>query len=295
MATDISQIKALDDFPSTPYKNTAQAICLRFRWIHGQCFQFELPNGKTLMTDPFFPQNRKAWTRETTPMLDLDTLGRIDYVTINHPHFDHMDNLKDVFGISKPLVICDGLFARELSAVYEIPSFSIFPIVTGQSYHFDSFELQTIHGSHNDIGDVCDLEGRQPLFFDPDRPLFGRLNSYGSMFNTSYMFTLTNNYRIGFAAGVDVSGMAEAWRKNGPDLLLRQRLVYASPEEYADDCAALGGQLILPMHHDACFDCNSDMNAYAEDVNTLLAVKAPHMKMFTPQRMKWYSIFSGVS
>ena len=97
------------------------------------------------------------------------------------------------------------------------------------------------------------------------------------------------------AAGVDVETMAEAWKTNAPDLLLRQRLVYATPESFAKDCEALNGQLILPMHHDASFDWNSDMNAYSEEVNRLLAQDGSHMRMFNPMRLKWYRICLGIS
>ena len=250
MATDIRAIKALNDFPETPYEKAASQNVLEFRWIHGQCFQFRLPDGKVLMTDPFLPQNPKAWRRENTPVLDLNELGPVDYVTINHSHFDHTSDLPAVFKENSPIVICDRIFARELSAAYQVPEYNIWPIVPGMTYQFDSFRLDTVAGKHNDIGGPCDLEGAR--FGDPENTMVGPLNSYGCLFNTSFLFTLTNHYRIGFAAGVAVKGMAAAWKGIGIDLLLRQRLVYAKPKEYAEDCKLLGGQLIVPMHHDAC-------------------------------------------
>ena len=96
MATDIRDIKALNDFPETPYETAASQNVLEFRWIHGQCFQFRLPDGKVLMTDPFLPQNPRAWRRDNTPVMDLNDLGRVDYVTINHSHFDHTSDLSAV-------------------------------------------------------------------------------------------------------------------------------------------------------------------------------------------------------
>ena len=119
MATDLNAIQALNDFPQTPYQSGLSTNTLRFRWIHGQCFQFELPDGKVLMTDPFFPQNPKAWTREDTPMLDVETLGQVDYITINHSHFDHTANLADVFQKSSPVVISDRIIARDLTAAQQ--------------------------------------------------------------------------------------------------------------------------------------------------------------------------------
>ena len=292
MATDLNQIQALNDFPETPYQSSEEGIAARIRWIHAQCFQIELPNKKVIMTDPFFPQHPRAWKRENTPTLDLNAIGRVDYVTINHSHFDHNASLPDVFSNHNPIVICDSIFARELSAAYQIPEYQIFPIVAGMSYHFDDFDLDTVHGRHNDIGSVCELDGG-PMA-DPNNAAFGPLNSYGCMFNTSFLFTLTNHFRIGFAAGVDVDRMADAWKKNGPDLLLRQRLVYARPEEYAKDCLALGGQMVMPMHHDASFEWNADMNAFSNEVNGIFHKAGSFMRMFNPERLKWYTIRLGI-
>lgn len=292
MATDISKIQALDDFPETPYQPSLRTASLQFRWIHGQCFQFRLPDGKVLMTDPFFPQHPRAWVRENTPRFDLADLGTVDYVAINHAHFDHTANLPNLFQSNSPIVICDRIFARELSCAYQILEYNICPILPGQTYRFPSFWLDTVQGRHNNIGSICDLEGKQ--FQDPTYPKAGLLNSYGCLFNTSFLFTLPNHFRIGFAAGVDVAAMAEAWRDVGPNLLLRQRLVYAAPEEYAQDCMSLGGQMVVPMHHDASFDWNSDMNAYAKSVNQLFAENSSHLRMFNPKRMRWYTVQMGI-
>ena len=70
--------------------------------------------------------------------------------------------------------------------------------------------------------------------------------------------------------------------------------MYAKPEEYAEECKLLGGQLIVPMHHDAAFDWNADMNAYARDVNGLLRQDGVPMAMFNPQRLKWYKVQTSI-
>ena len=61
------------------------------------------------------------------------------------------------------------------------------------------------------------------------------------------------------------------------------------------DCVALNGQRILLMHHDACFDWNSDMNAYTEEVNRLLVRDGSCMHMFNPKRMQWYTVQLGIT
>ena len=243
------------------------------------------------MTDPFFPQHPKAWKRENTPLPDLEHLGTIDYVVINHSHFDHTAGLPDVFRGSNPVVICDRMFARELSAAYQIPEYNIFPFVPGMTYDFPDFRLDTISGKHGSIGSVCDLEGKD--FADPQRPFVGRLNSYGCLFNTNFLFTLMNGFRIGFVAGVDVDTAAKYWKRKEPNLLLRQRMCHEKPQEYAEECCGLGGQMVLPMHHDACDEENQDMNVYTQNVNRLL--DGTGMCMFNPKRLKWYSVKMQIS
>ena len=169
------------------------------------------------MTDPFFPQNPKAWKEVCTPAFDADELGKVDYVTINHSHFDHTANLPDLFKQARPTVICDRIFARELSAAFQVPEACIHPIVPGLTYHFDDFTLNTFSGNHTDLGTVSNFDGGK-MFADPENPMIGPLNSYGCLYNTNYAFTLKNGFFIGFAAGVDLTDLQVADCFSGKEL-----------------------------------------------------------------------------
>ena len=290
---ELDKIIPLQETPKTPYQTSIAVPILRFRWIHAQCFQFELPGGKILMTDPFFPQNPKAWKEVCTPAFDADELGKVDYVTINHSHFDHTANLPDLFKQARPTVICDRIFARELSAAFQVPEACIRPIVPGLTYHFDDFTLNTFSGNHTDLGTVSNFDGGK-MFADPENPMIGPLNSYGCLYNTNYAFTLKNGFFIGFAAGVDLTDLQAAWKNRRPGLLLRQRIATASAESYAGEWASLGAQLVLPMHQDASCAENSDMNLFAQKVNGRLVQKNCTARMFNPQRLKWNSLESRI-
>ena len=290
---ELDKIIPLQETPKTPYQTSIAVPILRFRWIHAQCFQFELPGGKILMTDPFFPQNPKAWKEVCTPAFDADELGKVDYVTINHSHFDHTANLPDLFKQARPTVICDRIFARELSAAFQVPEACIRPIVPGLTYHFDDFTLNTFSGNHTDLGTVSNFDGGK-MFADPENPVIGPLNSYGCLYNTNYAFTLKNGFFIGFAAGVDLTDLQAAWKNRRPGLLLRQRIATASAESYAEECASLGAQLVLPMHQDASCAENSDMNLFAQKVNGRFVQKNCTARMFNPQRLQWYSLESRI-
>ena len=120
------------------------------------------------------------------------------------------------------------------------------------------------------------------------------LDQYGSLFNTNFMLTLPNGYKIGFAAGIDNLNQAEAWRNSQPNLLLHQRMVYTTPEDYAQEVISLGGQLVLPIHHETAFAFNADMQKFTEEVNGLLAARSAACRMFNPKRMKWYTVQTGI-
>lgn len=303
MSTDLNTLKPLNDFPKTSYEKSVASTGVKMRWIGGQCFQIKLPDGKVLLTDPIFPQNPtySLWRNESTPVFNPDDLGQVDYVTINHPHFDHMDSLPDVFARSKPLVICDAIFARDLSAQFKIPSHSVFPINTGMSYRFDSFKLDTFPGRHNDLADTAALEDTEKMlrmvYSEEELPSVRYLNSYGSIMNTNFLFTLTNNFRIGFASGVEIGHLAhdEAWKRCAPNLLLRQKMIFAKADEFAKECVELGGQLAMLMHHDAWLGADNDVNAYCQEANAILSQRGSNMRIFNQQRLKWHTISMTVS
>lgn len=207
--------------------------------------------------------------------------------------FEYTANLPDLFKQARPTVICDRIFARELSAAFQVPEACIRPIVPGLTYHFDDFTLNTFSGNHTDLGTVSNFDGGK-MFADPENPMIGPLNSYGCLYNTNYAFTLKNGFFIGFAAGVDLTDLQAAWKNRRPGLLLRQRIATASAESYAEECASLGAQLVLPMHQDASCAENSDMNLFAQKVNGRFVQKNCTARMFNPQRLKWYSLESRI-
>ena len=113
---------------------------------------------------------------------------------------------------------------------------------TGHNYRFPDFRLDVYYGSHNALTGI----GFDNYTFT--EKLFGikgteALDQYGSLFNTNFMLTLPNGYKVGSVAGIDNLNQAEAWRNSQPNLLLHQRMVYTKPEDYAQEVIDLGGQM----------------------------------------------------
>lgn len=287
---NVSDIMQLKEDSAIPYANRVESYGIKIRWIHGQCFEIRLPDGKYLITDPWFEDIKGEKT-----YISADELEGCDYITINHAHFDHFQGVPEIFKKFKPTIICDGMYARELSQVYKIDAGYFFPVVAGQSYQLDSFRLETTHGMHNflvgSFSDIDDTAGQ-----DAKRGIhgFSRLSSYGCLFNTNFMFILPNNLRIGFAAGIDNENQQEAWRHKGPNILMHQRMCFTSVDEYVEEIEMLKGQIVIPMHHDASYPYNADMNLFAEEVNKKLIERGSTARCLNPKRGQWYSISTGM-
>ena len=150
---------------------------------------------------------------EAKAPLSIDNFDACDYILLNHAHPDHYLNIKEFVDKFHPPISVDSLYAAELSRTIGIELAYIFPV--------DRTQL--------------------PLPGLPPRCLLR--DQYGSLFNTNFMLTLPNGYKVGSVAGIDNLNQAEAWRNNQPNLLLHQRMVYTKPEDYAQEVIDLGGQM----------------------------------------------------
>ena len=282
-----------------PYEDAIASQVIRIRWVQAQCYEIKLPNGKTIVTDPFFQQALpgKSSYYSIPHGINVDSFEGCDYVLMNHPHADHILNLGDIYRKFEPLIICDTRYAFEISECFDIPFGKIFPVSMNQSYLFEDFRLNTYPAIHNPMGKLSGAtmppDVSEHMFGEAGAGL-GKLDAMGCLANMNFLFTLHNRFKIGFAAGTDIANLAEAWRINGPDLLLRQRMVFAEAEEFADEVDRLGGTIALPIHHEVAFSHNADMHAFVDQANQALRERKSSAKILNPKRMQWYQISVGI-
>lgn len=289
-----NSIAKLDE--AVQYCREATSPQLKIRWVNASMVEIRLPSGKTLITDPFYTESLPGASASfQLPFpISIDNFDSCDYIFVNHAHPDHYLSIKEFVDKFHPLIFVDSMYAAELSRTMGIELAYIFPVEVGHSYCFPEFHLDTYHGTHNPLTGI----GFGNYAFT--EKLFGvkgteALDQYGSIFNTNFMLTLPSGFKVGFAAGTDNLNQAEAWRGNHPNLLLHQRMVYTKPEDYAEEVIALGGQLVMPIHHETAYAFNSDMNRFSEEVNALLDAKGSACRMLNPKRMKWYTVQMGIS
>ncbi len=275
-------------------KEVISTCGLKFRWINGQGFEFRMPNGKTLLTDPFFYMPEFQEGKGMSLMgFHVDDIEQVDYVFVNHTHHDHIGNLQQVVDRFHPIVICHSAVAMELARNFCIPLTSIYPVDFNGRYYFDGFSLDTYHGTHH--ASKADYETSRKFMGGDDE-----LGVMGSIFNVNFILNLPEGLRVAFVGGND-DGMTERFREIRPNIMIRNKMGSSRDfdrvaERFADIFVKSNTQLLIPMHCETWAnerpeflqEVMDDMNRIMEEHNLVGRVKLL-------ERTKWYSLNLTIS
>lgn len=271
----------------------AVSRALRFRWINGQCFEFRFPNGKTLITDPWYhcegPIGRTCPAGFTT-----DQLEGGDYIFLNHGHGDHTANIQEVYDRFHSTLITHSAVCMEAARTFNIPLTSIYPVDFEGTYYFDGFMLETHHGTHHgqplNYQEACQ-------FMSPDKfPGSSELNAMGGVFNMNFILTTDQGFRLAFLGGNDDGMLKRMQGKDKPNIVLRNKLASSkekdgAAEKFAQWFAQTDVQLLVPMHHESWL---TDDPEFAENMfkymNHSMEVLGKAGRVAHMVRGKWYEI-----
>ncbi len=274
---------------------------VKIRWVNNQCWQIVTPEGLSILLDPNFKEMRDEakdmpdyqWNCKGFAAKDL---GRVDYVLVNHTHVDHVVSIRDVYDEFEPIILCPGHVARPLALYYDIPEVNFFPLDNNALYRFDDFDLRTLPGKHSFVL----FKGKRPSSAPvPDmKKLYGMENEtelagLGTIFNTNYCLTLSNNFKIGISAG-NFDFFPRDWETERPQILFRHRTLFRNPNfatEMADAIIKAHATLMLPLHQTEPFD---KMQGYVDQVNAELDRRGYYGRMINPEKNRWYEICLGI-
>ena len=62
---------------------------MKLRYINGQCYEFILPGGKHLITDPYITPT-KGLANAGMPEFSTDQIEGADYILLTHTHYDFL-------------------------------------------------------------------------------------------------------------------------------------------------------------------------------------------------------------
>lgn len=271
---------------------------LRFRWINGQCFEFRFPNGKTLLTDPFFrwdgPQDQPIYEMSIKEGFSADDLEGADYVFLNHTHGDHILNLQEVYDRFHSTVITHSATAMEVAKAFDIPLTSIYPVDFDSTCYFDGFRMDFYHGTHHaQKATLTQRLEKKDLWYVGERKM--PVSTYGSIFNTNFLLTTDAGFRIAFIGGNN-DGMLQRLHGNTPNLIIRNKMqsskhlegVAETWAQFLEECQA---PLMVPMHYETWLNTRP---GFAEDIyhkmNEIMEQKGLIGRVAPMERTKWYSL-----
>lgn len=274
----------------------------KFRWINGQCLEIRLPNGKYVLTDPFFPS-------PTTPMpsqeimkssaLDfpfgVDDLEGADYIIINHSHGDHTFKIEEIAKKFHSTVIIYSALATDLIRCHDIPLTDVYPVDFNSIYYFDGFSLETFHGTHHPCPAYKEnMEHVAATYGNEDKTDL-EWNVLGGLYNMNFILNTPEGLSLGFFGG-NIDGDYEVFARHRPTILFRNKL-HSSKTQYdvASDWAAYLDQckipIMVPMHHEKWFVTKPGyVEQLVSDMNRILEEKGSISRVLNPQRAKWYSL-----
>ena len=300
---------------SEPYVKQLSSQALRIRWISVQCYEIVLPNGKVIVTDPFYHdasvyEGMTELTKSQKMEKDIysqtgfsvDDFTGADYIILNHVHGDHSNITGALWNKFYGRVLCPAGCCEELAKVFDIPYAAMYPLFPGNTYYFDDFTLKTYPGAHDNRSF---REGRFRRPSDPSNlyagaegfgiPSPNRLGPLGSMLNLNFMIETPQNFKIDFSAGRDYEEHVKHMTEEKPNLMLRHRIRSYTPEYCAQQILDMGAQLMMPLHHNNARASGEDLNTYFKTVNNILISKGSPARAFNPEPYKWYTLSLSIT
>ena len=271
--------------------NLATSHAMELRWINGQCFEFKLNNGVTILTDPWFhvESGDGMITKMCPPNFTVDDLEGADYVLLNHTHGDHIANLQEVVDRFHSTVIAHSGNILELMKSHSIPVTDMYPVDYEGTYYFDGFVLQTHHGTHH--------RGNKSLQETLEwHPQAGLVSAMGGTFNMNFVITTAQGMRVAFIGGND-DGMIERLQgPNKPNLIIRNKMASSRVKEgvaesFAQWFAAVDTQLLIPMHYETWLTTDPVFaQNMIRDMNRIMQEKGKVGRVAPMERGKWYTL-----
>lgn len=270
---------------------------LKIRYLNANCYEIKLPNGKTIVTDPFLPREDVGvplWERFACGIYP-EHLEGCDYALISHTHGDHCCSVPECFERFNCLVMCHSNSAIYMTTKLMIPQQFVFPIDNNQHYEFDDFMLDTSVGRHV-YNDVIDEQGHihrlEKLTLPGMGTLYEELDVLGSLFNTDYVITTNNNIRIGFCTGTFDDFARNALKGKGCNIFMRQcgwEMHCDNYQKVAEEFMVTGAEILLPLHHEREYG-HLDMQPFANEVNEYLAEHNYPGRMMILEQKSWYKV-----
>lgn len=266
---------------------------IRFRFINAQCYEFALPNGKHIITDPFFTPKSLEGFRPFT----LSEIERCDYILLTHAHFDHTADVGALCETFHAKVFVGEMSLLTLAQTYDIDVSLLSPMSHMQHFELSDFSFTCVRGKH--FGNYPKGSFKTLMEKDSPRKLFGipgyaHLSPLGFLETYDFCITFPNNLRLMFVSGTPnaMQNIVSMAKDFAPNVLIRHSAGSLAPEQYADHVHQFHAQYVLPCHHDNLYNgkWKITMDEYAERTQAELKRLGSFSEFIVPEPYRWYDL-----
>lgn len=288
---------------------------LRFRWHGGAFYEFLLPNGKIIVTDPFQYHAGRCYLTDGEKQA-CDVVEGCDYILLTHTHFDHARDLPEMvrkFPESIVIVADDGYASLMMEQGYNPLRSRIQPVGDRDRLELPDFRLEAFRGKHTIIGlhdpalqKVPEVLAQgipfreQKLYRDKE----GAFDLLKGLYDVEAGMAF-RNYKLTFPGGETVliwgGEIAMDFRKHcyygmKPDLLFIQLAAtnvggdrdHPQVEAMTDFIRQIAPKAVVPMHQEN-FEWEL-LEKIASDCNQLLQQERNGIRYYNPESSIWYTV-----
>ena len=213
----------------------------KFRWINSQCYEFILPNGKHVITDPYITPQPVPGFR----VFSVEEIEQCDYILLTHSHYDHTSDIGYLCEKFNARLIAGEMTIMPVAKAYDLNLGALIPMSNMQRLELPDFDLLPVRGKHydNKVLHYKDVMERGAL-----KNGDAACNAIGTVETYDFCITLKNNLRIMFVSGLDylnnIYTVAEAFR---PNVLFRHTAGSGTAEHWANVINRYHVQYCLPQ------------------------------------------------
>ncbi len=183
------------------------------------------------------------------------------------------------------------------------------PYTTGDVFDFGDFKIEVLHARHalnnlkrpsgreDSFNNVFAKPGGGPKYDSAQEELLGNM---GTMFNSNFLLTLSNNFRIGFFAGnpgLTAPEDRNLWKTLHPDMIFAHRAKFTTDyaNAMADVLEITGARIMAPLHMEDAYSGKYDPAEYVANVNKACADRGIGGRMVFLERAAWYEFSSVIT
>ena len=245
-------------------------MSFKLRWLGTACFEILLPEGQTVIIDPYVDDSVSA-------PIGSDQFEACDYIFITHGHFDHVLDVGKLVKRFSPEIFCSSVTARSLVDMQGIDSGLITQITRGDAINRQGLKVEVMEGVHvdfakeyqrltghgfpkNTAGPVETVKEALMVMMDTDQvpeQFEAWMTHYPGGEQLNFVFEPSGGKRIYMAGTYPHPAVVEAAAVANAHITLLQVLpgntVHGLEEQIAGLAIASGCRIAVPQHHDPLF------------------------------------------